>query len=160
MPFNPLTGKDEDETQAPLNLGLSQQDQKAVGNYASNGVDYDKNAKLAALNKFAAGAQSDPTLQNMLNGMAMGGVGSVEAKAADEALPLVENAGKSIVEGATPMWDSLKASMAGTSPSASSAGADAIAQQAAKVNELAATNGYYHPATKIAQQMLNRMKGY
>lgn len=101
-------GQDDEneDQQEPLDFGLSDQDKAMVGDYATNGVNYDKQAKIAALNKFMDEGKNDPTLQNMMQGMAFGGVSQVGGRAgqaiAEEAAPYVQRAGKAIADEAAP----------------------------------------------------------
>lgn len=143
-----------------LGFDLSDEDKDKLNTYLDSGVDYDKQAKQQALQKFTDnGMKDDPTLQNMTSGIAMGGVGGIENAAVKEAAPYAEQAGKAIIDEASPAFEKLKGLMQGSSPNASSATADAIQAQKGIVNNLAETLGYSHPKVQQAQAVLNRMSG-
>lgn len=66
-PIDSLVNRDPGEAASnPLQLNLSDQDKQAVGDYATNGVDYDKQARIAALQKGQQKSAED--FQALLNG--------------------------------------------------------------------------------------------
>lgn len=107
------------------------------------------------LQNYVADYKSDPTLSNMVQGMGMGGVQSVEQGAAREAAPIAEQAGKSIIDEGSQAWNALKGSMAGANPNASSATPEAIALQ-----KQAVANAPDMNTLRKAQAILNRMQGF
>lgn len=77
---------------------ISDSDKQAMNNFVDTApVTPEDKAK-----QFMAGAKDDPTLQNIVHGIAMGGIGSAEGAIAEEAAPALQNLGKVIVKEGVP----------------------------------------------------------
>lgn len=121
---------------------LSDDDKQALGQYLNT------NPQKQMLDQSTQWAQNDPTLQNVVQGMAGGTVAPQEGKVIAQA-----------AEGElNPAFQRLRQMFQGESPNASSAGASAIAQQQGTVNGLTERLGYFHPEVKQQQAILNRLK--
>lgn len=124
---------------------LSDEDQQKLAEYMQK--DPNEEAKKLALQKLSNFVQtkgeSDPTMNNMVQGIAMGSVGTLPSA--------VERGGANM---AKPAFNNVRQLFTKEAPEA----AQSIEQLSQKANQLADQLGYHHPEAKKAWNALLRRK--